>query len=50
MLIGVGLVLAQQLTGQPNVIYYAADIFKAVGFCTEFSSTLATVGLGSMKV
>lgn len=37
-------------SGQPNIIYYAADVFKAVGFCTEWSSTLATVGLGTMKV
>jgi MFS family permease len=50
MLIGIGLVTAQQITGQPNVIYYASDIFKAVGYCTEWSSTLATVGLGTMKV
>jgi hypothetical protein len=50
MLIGIGLVTAQQITGQPNVIYYASDIFKAVGYCTEWSSTLATVALGTMKV
>ena len=50
MLIGIGLVVAQQITGQPNVLYYASDIFKAVGYCTEWSSTLATVGLGTMKV
>ena len=37
-------------TGQPNIIYYAADVFKTVGFCSEFSSTLASVGLGIMKV
>ena len=39
-----------QLTGQPNIIYYAADVFKTLGFCSEFHSTLATVGLGIMKV
>ena len=50
MLIGIGLVIAQQITGQPNVIYYASDIFKAVGFCTDLSSTLASVCLGIMKV
>ena len=48
--IGFGLVIAQQITGQPNIIYYASDVFKAVGFCTNWSSTLATVGLGTMKV
>lgn len=50
LIIGIGLVFFQQFTGQPNAIYYAADIFKQVGFCDEFSSTLATVGLGFMKV
>ena len=48
--VGCGLVLLQQFSGQPNIIYYAADVFKQVGFCTEFASTLASVGLGFMKV
>ena len=42
--------LFQQFSGQPNILYYASDVFKAVGFCTEFSSALATVFLGLMKV
>ena len=50
LFIGLGLVFFQQFTGQPNIIYYANDVFRDVGFCTEFSSTLATVGLGLMKV
>ena len=50
LLIGFGLVFFQQFTGQPNIIYYAGDVFKQVGFCTEWSSALATVGLGFMKV
>ena len=50
LIIGLGLVFFQQFTGQPNMIYYAADIFRIVGFCGELSSTLATVGLGIMKV
>ena len=50
LIIGLGLVFFQQFTGQPNIIYYAADIFRIVGFCGELSSTLATVGLGAMKV
>ena len=50
LFIGFGLVFFQQFTGQPNIIYYASDIFKQVGFCSEMSSTLASVGLGSMKV
>ena len=39
LLIGVGLVFFQQFTGQPNIIYYAADIFRQVGF---FCSTAPT--------
>lgn len=50
LLIGCGLVLLQQFSGQPNIIYYAADIFKQVGYCSQWSSTLASVGLGIMKV
>ena len=50
LIIGLGLVFFQQFTGQPNMIYYAADIFRIVGFCGDLSSTLATVGLGAMKV
>lgn len=48
--IGVGIVLFQQFSGQPNIIYYAADVFRLVGFCSEFSSMLASVALGTMKV
>ena len=50
LFIGFGLVFFQQFTGQPNIIYYANDVFKQVGFCSEWMSTLATVGLGVMKV
>ena len=50
LVIGLGLVFFQQFTGQPNMIYYAADIFRIVGFCGDLSATLATVGLGVMKV
>ena len=42
--------LLQQFSGQPNIIYYANDVFREVGFCTEFGSALATVFLGLMKV
>ncbi|XP_073436668.1 solute carrier family 2, facilitated glucose transporter member 10 isoform X3 [Dendrobates tinctorius] len=49
-LIGVGLVLFQQLTGQPNVLYYASTIFRSVGFWSNSSAILASVGLGVVKV
>ena len=50
LIIGLGLVFFQQFTGQPNLIYYAADVFRIIGFHGELSSTLASVGLGVMKV
>ncbi|XP_060062554.1 solute carrier family 2, facilitated glucose transporter member 10-like [Ylistrum balloti] len=50
MMIGAGLVFFQQFTGQPNVLYYAPTIFEAVGFGSHSAATLATVGLGVIKV
>ncbi|XP_068119043.1 solute carrier family 2, facilitated glucose transporter member 10 [Hyperolius riggenbachi] len=49
-LVGVGLVLFQQLTGQPNVLYYASTIFRSVGYESNSSAVLASVGLGIVKV
>ncbi|XP_027704559.1 solute carrier family 2, facilitated glucose transporter member 10 [Vombatus ursinus] len=48
--VGLGLVLFQQLTGQPNVLCYASTIFRSVGFRGGSSATLASVGLGGVKV
>ncbi|KAK8763772.1 hypothetical protein V5799_033615 [Amblyomma americanum] len=50
MIIGVGLVILQQCTGQTNVIYYAPTLLKHLGFCTNIAATLASVGLGVVKV
>lgn len=50
LFIGAGLVFFQQFTGQPNVLYYASTILEAVGFHTDSAATLATVGLGVVKV
>ncbi|KAM9296544.1 LOW QUALITY PROTEIN: solute carrier family 2, facilitated glucose transporter member 10 [Gastrophryne carolinensis] len=49
-LVGLGLVLFQQLTGQPNVLYYASTIFRSVGYQSNASAVLASVGLGVVKV
>ncbi|XP_041061164.1 solute carrier family 2, facilitated glucose transporter member 10 [Carcharodon carcharias] len=49
-LVALGLVLSQQLTGQPNVLYYASTIFRSVGFQSNASAVLASVGLGIVKV
>lgn len=48
--IGLGLVLFQQFTGQPNVLLYASTIFTSVGFQSNASAVLASVGLGFVKV
>ncbi|XP_023280591.1 solute carrier family 2, facilitated glucose transporter member 10 [Seriola lalandi dorsalis] len=48
--IGLGLVLFQQFTGQPNVLFYASTIFHSVGFQSDASAVLASVGLGLVKV
>ena len=48
LLIGLSLVLMQQITGQPSVLYYAASIFEAAGFGGD-ASTVA-VGLGLFKL
>ncbi|XP_070695414.1 solute carrier family 2, facilitated glucose transporter member 10 [Pempheris klunzingeri] len=48
--IGLGLVLFQQFTGQPNVLFYASTIFHSVGFHSNASAVLASVGLGLVKV
>ncbi|XP_037667873.1 solute carrier family 2, facilitated glucose transporter member 10 [Choloepus didactylus] len=48
--VGLGLVLFQQLTGQPNVLCYASTIFHSVGFHGGSSAVLASVGLGAVKV
>ncbi|KAJ7999591.1 hypothetical protein DPEC_G00196000 [Dallia pectoralis] len=50
IVIGLGLVLFQQFTGQPNVLFYASTIFRSVGFESDASAVLASVGLGVVKV
>lgn len=45
-----GLVMLQQVTGQPNILYYAEDLFQAVGFCGDVLSAMAAIGLGLVKV
>ncbi|XP_034980131.1 solute carrier family 2, facilitated glucose transporter member 10 isoform X2 [Zootoca vivipara] len=49
-LVGLGLVLFQQFTGQPNILGYASTIFRSVGFQSDSSAVLASIGLGVMKV
>eukprot|EP00055_Hartaetosiga_balthica_P009702 m.39280 g.39280 ORF g.39280 m.39280 type:complete len:575 (-) comp6855_c1_seq2:200-1924(-) len=44
------LTLFQQLTGQPNVLYYGSTVFKAAGFSTDKEATLANLLIGGVKV
>lgn len=49
LVVGNGLLLFQQITGQPSVLYYAVSIFKSAGF-GHSSSTLASVGVAGVKL
>mmetsp|Transcript_40025 Transcript_40025/g.75096 ORF Transcript_40025/g.75096 Transcript_40025/m.75096 type:complete len:94 (-) Transcript_40025:134-415(-) len=46
---GNGLLLLQQISGQPSVLYYAVTVFKSAGF-GKSSSTLASVGAAAVKL
>lgn len=50
MLTGVALVFFLQVTGQPNILSYASPLLKSVGFNSVAAATLASTGLGIVKV
>jgi sugar porter (SP) family MFS transporter len=50
MLVGIGLAIAQQVTGINTVIYYAPTIFKFAGLSSSSSAILASVGVGIVNV
>ena len=50
MIVGVGLAIAQQITGINTVIYYAPTIFKLAGLSTASDAILASVGVGVANV
>ncbi|KAL5568224.1 hypothetical protein UlMin_024799 [Ulmus minor] len=50
LLIGGGLVLFQQITGQPSVLYYAASIFQTAGFSAASDATRASILIGVLKL
>ncbi|KAI3792717.1 hypothetical protein L2E82_06605 [Cichorium intybus] len=50
LIIGTGLVLFQQITGQPSVLYYAASIFQTAGFAAASDATRASILLGLLKL
>ncbi|KAK3042773.1 hypothetical protein RJ639_001046 [Escallonia herrerae] len=48
--IGAGLVLFQQITGQPSVLYYAATILRSAGFSAASDATRVSILLGLLKL
>jgi len=48
--VGLSLMLFQQITGQPSVLYYAAKIFQDAGFTSSSSATGISVVLGLFKL
>jgi sugar porter (SP) family MFS transporter len=50
MVVGIGLAIAQQITGINTVISYAPTIFKFAGFSSSSVAILASVGVGIVNV
>jgi SP family galactose:H+ symporter-like MFS transporter len=50
MIVGIGLAIAQQITGINTVIYYAPTIFKFAGLSSASVAILASVGVGIVNV
>lgn len=50
MLIGIMLVFFVQTTGQPNILFYASTVLKSVGFQSNEAASLASTGVGVIKV
>ena len=50
LLIGMSLMVFQQITGQPSVLYYATKIFQDAGFAAVESATAVSVVLGIFKL
>eukprot|EP01025_Chloroclados_australasicus_P047820 TRINITY_DN5395_c2_g1_i1.p1 TRINITY_DN5395_c2_g1~~TRINITY_DN5395_c2_g1_i1.p1 ORF type:complete len:594 (-),score=43.00 TRINITY_DN5395_c2_g1_i1:306-2018(-) len=50
LLIGLSLMMFQQITGQPSVLYYAAKIFQDAGFAGAQAATGVAVVLGVFKL
>ncbi|KAI4900696.1 hypothetical protein NFI96_033784, partial [Prochilodus magdalenae] len=50
LFVGLALVFLQQATGQPNLLAYASTVLRSVGFHSNEAATLASTGLGLVKV
>ncbi|XP_005390566.1 PREDICTED: solute carrier family 2, facilitated glucose transporter member 12 isoform X2 [Chinchilla lanigera] len=50
IMIGLTLVFFVQVTGQPNILFYASTVLKSVGFESNEAASLASTGVGVVKV
>jgi MFS transporter, SP family, galactose:H+ symporter len=50
LIIGIGLAIAQQITGINTVIYYAPTIIQSAGISSAAGAILATAGIGVVNV
>ncbi|KAM3856648.1 solute carrier family 2, facilitated glucose transporter member 12 isoform 2-T2 [Vipera latastei] len=50
IMIGISLVFFVQITGQPNILFYTSTVLKSVGFQSNAAATLASTGVGVVKV
>ena len=50
LIIGIGLAIAQQITGINTVIYYAPTIIQSAGISSASGAILATAGIGVVNV
>ncbi|XP_048210071.1 solute carrier family 2, facilitated glucose transporter member 12 [Perognathus longimembris pacificus] len=50
ILIGLALVFFVQITGQPNILFYASTVLQSVGFQSNEAASLASTGVGVVKV
>ncbi|XP_060095717.1 solute carrier family 2, facilitated glucose transporter member 12 [Heteronotia binoei] len=50
LLIGITLVFFVQTTGQPNILFYASTVLKSAGFHSNEAASLASTGVGMVKV
>ncbi|XP_044104421.1 solute carrier family 2, facilitated glucose transporter member 12 isoform X3 [Neovison vison] len=50
IMIGLTLVFFVQVTGQPNILFYASTVLKSVGFQSNEAASLASTGVGIVKV
>ena len=50
LVVGIGLAILQQITGINTVIYYAPTIIQSTGIDSDFSSMLASLGVGIINV